>query len=273
MVVQKTHTRTQFNLLKKGTTSGASRRTLFFKKVVPLEVRHKKLVSRSAWKSGRNSSGRRVLRTRAARTRKISNYSINYSFRDLRLSFVAGLVYLPALQKVLSLTFLASGSVCYTTTTTNHRLFRIIKLRSCFWRKAASSSLLLSQNKNFDVVQGWYILNQLPKNQPVCLLEIVPEKGVQYTRAGGSKSVILKMDSRTGTSLVKLSSGVRKIFSIYSVASLGSVALPDKRLSGQANAGGRRRLGRKPMVRGVAKNPVDHPHGGRTKTITNPRTP
>ena len=32
-------------------------------------------------------------------------------------------------------------------------------------------------------------------------------------------------------------------------------------------------LGKKPKVRGVAKNPIDHPHGGRTKAIKYPRTP
>jgi len=261
------------DLKKKGVTSGASRNTLFFAKKFPLEIRHKKLVSRTLWRAGRSKAGHRILRTRRKRTLKLSTYSINYSFRDRRLSFVASTTFVPALNKLLSLVFLSSGSVCYTVTTTEHRLFHLVRLQSCFWRKNPVVNYLSTYNKTIKISQGWYILNQLPKNQPISLLEVVPERGAQYARATGSKAVMIKMDSRVSTSLVKLPSGVKKVFSTYSIASLGSVALPDMRRRSIANAGFNKRLGRRSMVRGVAKNPVDHPHGGRTKTLVSPRTP
>jgi ribosomal protein L2 len=186
---------------------------------------------------------------------------------------VASITFSPSLNKLLSLVMFASGAYSYVVTTTKHRLFHFVRLQSSLWRKSFLTRYLSTYIKTVDITQGWYVLHQLPKNQPISLLELVPERGVQYTRAAGSKATMLKMDSRVGTGLVRLPSGVKKIFSIYAVASLGSVALPESRRCLTANAGFYRRKGRKPMVRGVAKNPVDHPHGGRTKTIANPRTP
>ena len=51
------------------------------------------------------------------------------------------------------------------------------------------------------------------------------------------------------------------------------MALRDKRLVRNTKAGFYKSFGVKVKVRGVAMNPIDHPHGGRTKAIKNPRTP
>ena len=81
------------------------------------------------------------------------------------------------------------------------------------------------------------------------------------------------MDSRTGLSLIKLPSGFTKVFSIYSLGSRGVVS-PNNKSSARPNkAGYYVSLGKKSKTRGVAMNPIDHPHGGRTKSIKNPRTP
>jgi large subunit ribosomal protein L2 len=71
-----------------------------------------------------------------------------------------------------------------------------------------------------------------------------------------------------------LSSGVKKVFSAFSLASEGSANLHIlKNQWMNTKSGFWRQKGFKPKVRGVAKNPVDHPHGGRTKAIRYPRTP
>lgn len=72
---------------------------------------------------------------------------------------------------------------------------------------------------------------------------------------------------------MKLPSGVKKVFSTYAIASLGSVALPNQKKCKVNKAGFFSNLGKKSKVRGVAKNPVDHPHGGRNKAIRYQRTP
>ena len=75
------------------------------------------------------------------------------------------------------------------------------------------------------------------------------------------------MDTRTSTGLVKLPSKVKKVFSIFSIASLGAVALSENKKFKNNSAGYQSRFGHKCLSRGVAKNPVDHPHGGRAKAI------
>lgn len=81
------------------------------------------------------------------------------------------------------------------------------------------------------------------------------------------------MNSLTSTALVKLSSGVKKVFSTHSLASEGKSGLPDQKKCKINKAGFYKSLGKKSKVRGIAKNPVDHPHGGRTKAIKYQRTP
>jgi len=60
---------------------------------------------------------------------------------------------------------------------------------------------------------------------------------------------------------------------MYGLGSDGTVALPSAKKMKNNKAGAIRQRGRKSIVRGVAMNPVDHPHGGRTKAIAHPRTP
>lgn len=104
-------------------------------------------------------------------------------------------------------------------------------------------------------------------------MEPLPGKGVTFTRSPGSSALILKMNSISGAALIKLSSGVKKVFSAYALGSVGGVTLPTNGQSKTNKAGFYSKYGKKPIVRGVAKNPVDHPHGGRTKAIKYQRTP
>jgi large subunit ribosomal protein L2 len=119
----------------------------------------------------------------------------------------------------------------------------------------------------------FFTILQLPKFKHVSYLEIYPNKGSQYVLSPGSKSFITKLDVKSNVALIKLPSGVHKIFSVYSVGSLGQIPFKNLNLKTQANAGFSKLLGKKSLSRGVAKNPVDHPHGGRNKAIRYQRTP
>jgi len=113
----------------------------------------------------------------------------------------------------------------------------------------------------------------LPRLSKISLLELFPGRGVQYIRSAGSRGKLIKFDHDRHTALIQLPSGVRKFFSIYSLGSLGSIALGSKKSTANTKAGFYKNQGVKSIVRGVAMNPVDHPHGGRTKAIKYPRTP
>ena len=121
---------------------------------------------------------------------------------------------------------------------------------------------------------GFYaFLYQLRPLTQISHLALTPCKGMQYVRSAGSYAKILILNITQHTSLVKLQSGVRKYCSIYSIVLPTASALSIKNKLSNGKSGFWRMRGKKSIVRGVAKNPVDHPHGGRTKAIKYPRTP
>jgi ribosomal protein L2 len=83
----------------------------------------------------------------------------------------------------------------------------------------------------------------------------------KYARAAGCSAEIIA-ESRNGLVSIKLQSGQVKALSDKCIATIGSVSNPEHKNKKYRKAGERRWLGRRPHVRGVAMNPVDHPHGG-----------
>lgn len=104
-------------------------------------------------------------------------------------------------------------------------------------------------------------------------LEIQLNKGAQYARSAGTYCVLLNNDFEKNISKIRLPSNEIINISSDCTASLGRVSNlhNNKKIIGKA---GRNVLkGKRPSVRGVAMNPVDHPHGGRTKTNSPEVTP
>ena len=114
---------------------------------------------------------------------------------------------------------------------------------------------------------------QLPRHSPVSNIEVTPLAGATLSRSPGTSSKLIKIDPRTALSLIKLPSGVKKVISIFSTGCLGKSSMSDTNKLRITSAASSLKRGIAPRSRGVAKNPVDHPHGGRTKAIKYPRTP
>ena len=248
----------------------------FFKNHLPLTIKKNKLTYRNAWKSGRASSGRVVMWTRSSLKKRFTKTTVNYSFRSLKLGFVSSISLSSSIMSPVSLYQLSDGSYTYLRPTTTTKLFTLSRMDDIFKSVATKSQLTMYLTflySNLIIKPSLFILWKLPRNQNISLLELYPNKKIQYVRAPGSKSKMLKMDTRTNTAVIKLPSGVKKVFSIYSLASFGQVLFPDKKLFKNNKAGYNNSLGKKPIVRGVAMNPVDHPHGGRAKSIKYQRTP
>ncbi|MGB8840056.1 MAG: 50S ribosomal protein L2 [Aliidongia sp.] len=121
--------------------------------------------------------------------------------------------------------------------------------------------------------------NAMPmKNMPVGTIihnvEMKPGKGGQMARSAGTYAQLVGRDA--GYALLKLASGeVRKVRS-ECMATIGAVSNPDQQNIVIAKAGRARWLGIRPTTRGVAMNPIDHPHGGgegRTSGGRHPVTP
>ena len=103
-------------------------------------------------------------------------------------------------------------------------------------------------------------LRNIPTGTVIHNLELTPGRGGQLVRSAGVGAQVL---SREGEYvLIRLPSGEMRRVLLNCRASIGQLSNPDHKNESLGKAGASRHIGRRPKVRGVAKNPVDHPHGG-----------
>jgi len=107
--------------------------------------------------------------------------------------------------------------------------------------------------------------NAMPmKNIPVGTIihniELKPGRGGQMARAAGAYVQLVGKDQ--GYALLRLTSGEQRMVRADCMATIGAVSNSDHQNQNLGKAGRSRWIGRRPSVRGVAMNPVDHPHGG-----------
>ncbi len=117
-------------------------------------------------------------------------------------------------------------------------------------------------------------LASIPVGSIVHNVEMKPGKGGQIARSAGTYVQLVGRDA--GHALLRLGSGEVRMVRAECMASIGAVSNPDQANIKLGKAGRRRWLGKRPSVRGVAMNPVDHPHGGgegRTSGGRHPVTP
>lgn len=88
----------------------------------------------------------------------------------------------------------------------------------------------------------------------------------KYIKSSGTFSQVLQINKELGLILIKLPSGKKKYITFDYLCTLGRNANIFKKFLIIGKAGINRNMGKNVTVRGVAMNPVDHPHGGRTKT-------
>ena len=117
-------------------------------------------------------------------------------------------------------------------------------------------------------------LRVMPIGTIIHNVEMKPGKGGQIARSAGTYAQLVGRDS--GYAQVRLKSGEMRMIHQACVATVGAVSNPDHMNINLGKAGRKRWLGKRPQVRGVAMNPVDHPHGGgegRTSGGRHPVTP
>jgi large subunit ribosomal protein L2 len=103
-------------------------------------------------------------------------------------------------------------------------------------------------------------LGKLPMNTFVYNVELKPGKGAQLARAAGTQAEVVAREEDYVH--LKLPSGeIRRVLAVCT-ATIGRVSNPDHNKVVSGSAGRSRWLGKRPKVRGVAMNPVDHPMGG-----------
>ena len=103
-------------------------------------------------------------------------------------------------------------------------------------------------------------LANIPLGTVVHNVEMKPGKGGQMARSAGASVQLVARDQ--GYAQLRLASGEVRLVPASCYATIGMVSNPDHQNEVLGKAGRNRWRGRRPHVRGVAMNPVDHPHGG-----------
>ncbi len=209
-------------------------------------------------KGGRNNQGRMTVRHRGGGHKRLYR-TIDFKRRKFDVAAtVEQLEYDPNRSAFIALLRYEDGELAYILAP----------------QRLAPGDQVMSGDRA-DIKPG----NAMPmRNMPVGTIihniEMKPGKGGQLARAAGNYAQLIGKDG--GYALLRLSSGEQRMVRGECMATVGAVSNPDNQNTNMGKAGRNRWLGKRPHVRGVAMNPVDHPHGGgegRTSGGRHPVTP
>jgi large subunit ribosomal protein L2 len=196
-------------------------------------------------KKGRNAYGRITSRRRGGGHKRL--YRI-IDFKRNRLDQVAeviGIEYDPNRSANIALLRFEDGELAYILAPAGVK---------------AGCKVVSSLNK-VDVEAGNCMpLKFIPPATKIHAVEMLPGKGAQMVRSAGNAAQLVNIDGKNAT--LKLPSGEVRMVSAECRAVIGEVGNGQHQNRTLGKAGRNRWLGRRPRVRGVAMNPVDHPMGG-----------
>ncbi|MEM1216438.1 MAG: 50S ribosomal protein L2 [Bacteroidota bacterium] len=193
---------------------------------------------------GRNGTGKMTVRQRGGghkRRYRIMDFKRN---RDGQVATVKTIEYDPNRTAFIALTEYADGTKTYILAP----------------QGLTVGDQIVSGKGAAPTVGNTLFLSDIPLGSSIHAIELQPGKGAALARSAGTNATLMGREGRYAS--VKLPSGeVRRIL-LTCRATIGSTSNPDHGLEVLGKAGRKRWLGRRPRVRGVAMNPVDHPMGG-----------
>jgi len=229
----------------KPTTPGRRKMTgINYKKVVTTSKPYKPLLKTIKKKAGRNKQGGITVRHRGGGHKR--KYRI-IDFKRNKLDIPAkieSIEYDPNRSAFISLVLYEDGEKRYILTPEGLNVGDTIL--------AGGKTPLKTGNRMSlkNILIGTSVYN----------IELIPGKGGQIVRSAGSSAQLMAIEG--GYAHLTMPSSEIRIVSENAMASIGSLSKPKHRFVNIGKAGRSRWLGRRPRVRGVAMNPVDHPHGG-----------
>ncbi|KQT83570.1 50S ribosomal protein L2 [Aurantimonas sp. Leaf443] len=205
----------------------------------------KQLTEGLSQKGGRNNTGRVTARYQGG-GHKRTYRMIDFKRRRLNdVATVERLEYDPNRTAFIALIKYEDGELAYILAP----------------QRLAAGDTVVSGLSGVDVKPGNAMpLSALPVGTIIHNVEMKPEKGGQIARSAGSYAQLVGRDS--GMAILRLNSGEQRLVPSSCFATVGAVSNPDHGNINIGKAGRSRWLGKRPHVRGVAMNPVDHPHGG-----------
>ncbi|MDP6131026.1 MAG: 50S ribosomal protein L2 [Dehalococcoidia bacterium] len=204
----------------------------------------KSLLSPQAKHGGRNNRGRITTRSRGGGPRQMYRRIDFKRMKDGVPGHVISIEYDPNRTTRIALIYYVDGEKSY--------ILAPLGLTVGSWVQSGVGSEIHPGN--------CMPLRSIPTGTVVHNVELTPGRGGQMVRSAGVGAQVL---SREGEYvLVRLPSGEMRRILLNCRASIGQLSNPDHKNESLGKAGASRHLGRRPKVRGVAMNPVDHPHGG-----------
>jgi len=204
----------------------------------------KKLIVALKEKAGRNSSGRITVRHRGGRVKRF--YRI-VDFGEEKMGIpgkVIALEYDPNRTAYLALVEYKDGEKRYVLAPYQIKI---------------GDEIICDEKAEIKIGNRMRLKN-IHIGTEVFNIELEPKKGGKLVRSAGTAARVLAHEDGF-SHLVMPSKEIRK-FSWDCFATVGQVSHPEKRFEKIGKAGSRRLKGWKPVVRGIAMNPCDHPHGG-----------
>lgn len=218
----------------------------------------KNLIYGIAKKGGRNSLGRICSFKKGGGFKK--KYRIIDYHRNLYnvVALIMRIEYDPFRNTNIALLCYKNGIISYIICTEGLKVGDQISNFN-FLKKSEEMQISVKANKGYSL-----FLKNIPAGFLVNNIELIPGAGSCFCRAAGTFAIVLNKYTIINKTyiLIRLPSGVEYLISEYCRAVIGIVSNINYHLVSWKKAGVARNKGIKPSVRGVAKNPVDHPHGG-----------
>jgi large subunit ribosomal protein L2 len=205
------------------------------------------LVESKSKTGGRNTYGRITSRRRGGGHKKL--YRI-IDFKRSKLDMAAkvqSIEYDPNRTALLALLAYADGTKTYVLAPAGLKagdtVFNLLKTDTNDFRPGNSFPLAV-----------------IPPATKVHAVELLPGRGAQLARSAGTSAELVAVEN--GYAQIRLGSGETRLVNAKCRATIGEVSNADHGKRSLGKAGRNRWLGKRPRVRGVAMNPVDHPNGG-----------
>lgn len=210
-------------------------------------------------KGGRNNTGRITMRRRGGGAKKLYR---KVDFRRVKFDVpatVQRIEYDPNRTAFIALVQYEDGEKSYIIAP----------------QRIGEGDVVVSSQEGADIKPGNCMpLAKIPVGTVVHNVEMKPGKGAQIARSAGTYVQLVGRDG--GFAQIRLKSGEMRMVPDSCLATIGAVSNPDHSNINLGKAGRKRHMGKRPQVRGVAMNPIDHPHGGgegRTSGGRHPVTP
>lgn len=243
-------------LLKKynPVTNGSRHRIIISKQDIKKNPTVKKLVFGLTKKSGRNNLGKIITFQRGGGHKRL------YRIIDFKRQFfkenaiVVHKEYDPNRTAFIALIKYTSGHLSYIIAPENLKVGDMVS--NLF--EISNDSINLDVNRHVGTSLPLFLV---PKGSLIHNIELKPGKGGQLVRSAGTFAKLIEK-YKNGYGSVELSSGEIRLIPLLSIVTLGSVSNKDNFNKVFGKAGAIRWLNKRPTVRGMAMNPIDHPHGG-----------